>query len=128
MITRSILRTIFLSFLLHPSIARRGALIRDGMSSKVAYDNPLLRQENDMTMDPDVNAITSRCSNWCLDPVCLDGVKMNEEEERICKDVLGEMRKKDLYVTLRSKGLAGGKRPSWMRATAVLGEYLVPYR
>jgi len=108
--------------ILHPTTARRGALIRDGMSSKAAYDNPLLGQAGDITIDPDVVAITSRCANWCLDPVSLDRAEMKGEEESICRQVLEkDVLRKPLHVTFRSKTLAGGKRPNWMRATAVLG-------
>jgi hypothetical protein len=120
---RSVLLLTLLSLLQSTTTARRGALVRDGMSSKIAYENPN-RQGGDITMDPDVSAITSKCANWSLDPVCLDGLKLSGEEEKVCKEVLGEMRKKELYVTFKSKRLGGGKRPSWMRATAVLGEYI----
>lgn len=119
------MRPFFLLSLLLPThiVARRGALIRDGMSSKAAYDNPLLGQSGDITTDPDVVSITTKVPNWCLDPICLDGLSLNEEEERICKQVLaGDVRKKEMYVTFRGKTLGGGKRPNWMRATAVLGE------
>lgn len=74
-------------------------------------------------------AITSKCANWCVDPVCLDNVRLNSEEEKICKQVLGrEMTKKELHVTFRAKTLAGGKRPNWMRATAVLGKLLLLFK
>ena len=99
--------------------ARRGALVRDGMSSKVAYDNPMLGQAGDITMDPDVVAITSRCANWKLDPPAI-----NESDSSIksVKEILGkEVCNKPLRVTFRSKTLSGGKRPNWMRATASLG-------
>ena len=124
--TRPILLLTLLTLTLLPTLqARRGALVRDGMSSKVAYDNPLLGQSGDITLDPDVAAITSKCPHWCVDPICWEGVRLNHGEEKICRELLGrEMRKKELYVTFRSRGLAGGKRPNWMRATAVLGEYL----
>ncbi|KAL7480282.1 hypothetical protein ACHAW6_005978 [Cyclotella cf. meneghiniana] len=118
--TRILLLTLLT--ILHPTTARRGALIRDGMSSKAAYDNPLLGQAGDITIDPDVVAITSRCANWCFDPVCLDRAEIKAEERSICKEVLKkDVLRKPLHVTFRSKTLAGGKRPNWMRATAILG-------
>ncbi|KAL7504078.1 hypothetical protein ACHAXN_002467 [Cyclotella atomus] len=120
--------SIPLLLLLLPSTqARRGALVRDGMSSKISYDNPLLGQAGDITTDPDVAAIASKCPHWMLDPICLDGVCFGSgEEERVCREVLnvggGVIRKKGVYVTFKSQKLgAGGKRPNWMRATASLG-------
>lgn len=121
---RTILLLTTLALLqINPSASRRGALVRDGMSSKISYDNPLLGQSNDLTMDPDAASITSKCPNWAMDPVCLQGVGLSAEEERVCKEVLGQMTKKELHVTFKSARLGGGKRPNWMRATAVLGEY-----
>ena len=121
---RILLLTVF-TLLAPSSTARRGALVRDGMSSKIAYDNPLLGQSGDVTMDPDVSAITTKCANWCLDPICLDSVSLSSEEESICREALGnEVMKRPLYVTFKAKTLAGGKRPNWMRATAVLGEWM----
>lgn len=70
-------------------------------------------------------SITSKCPNWALDPVCLDNVKLSAEEEKVCRDVLGEMMKRELHVSFKSKRLGGGKRPNWMRATAMLGEFLM---
>lgn len=93
--------------------------MRDGMSSKVAYDNPMLGQAGDITMDPDVVSITSRCANWKLDPPSMDECSHNIKS---VKELLGkEVCNKPLRVTFRSKTLSGGKRPNWMRATAALG-------
>lgn len=93
--------------------------MRDGMSSKVAYDNPMLGQAGDITMDPDVVAITSRCANWKLDPPAINECDSNIKS---VKEILGkEVCNKPLRVTFRSKTLSGGKRPNWMRATASLG-------
>eukprot|EP00571_Detonula_confervacea_P013106 CAMPEP_0172310112 /NCGR_PEP_ID=MMETSP1058-20130122/11300_1 /TAXON_ID=83371 /ORGANISM="Detonula confervacea, Strain CCMP 353" /LENGTH=305 /DNA_ID=CAMNT_0013022877 /DNA_START=20 /DNA_END=937 /DNA_ORIENTATION=- len=104
--------------------ARRGALVRDGMSSKQAYDNPLLGTGGDMTMDPDVQAITTRCAKWSVDPIeCNDDAIVGDDNREIVKEVLSkEMRSMPLHITFRSKTLAGGKRPNWMRATASLGD------
>lgn len=118
------------SFLLLPIChARRGALVRDGMNSKSAWDNPLLgRQAGDITMDPDVVAITTRCSKWALDPIAIfpsscGAGPANDAIQKIVNDVLtNEVRTLPLHVTFRSKTLAGGKRPNWMRASATLGE------
>lgn len=118
------------SFLLLPIChARRGALVRDGMNSKSAWDNPLLgRQAGDITMDPDVVAITTRCSKWALDPIAISPSSCgagpaNDAIQKIVNDVLtNEVRTLPLHVTFRSKTLAGGKRPNWMRASATLGE------
>lgn len=117
--------------LLTPSChARRGALVRDGMNSKSAWDNPLLgRQAGDITMDPDVVAITTRCSKWAVDPISScntdSGTTSGEadaEIHKIVNDVLSkDVRTLPLHVTFRSKTLAGGKRPNWMRASASLG-------
>lgn len=112
--------------------ARRGALVRDGMNSKSAWDNPLLgRQAGDITMDPDVVAITTRCSKWVVDPITtpfnfFDTDSIRAEDDSIRK-IVNESLSKDvrtlpLHVTFRSKTLAGGKRPNWMRASATLGE------
>lgn len=122
---------LLLTLTLHPTpiTARRGALVRDGMSSKAAYDNPLLGQAGDITMDSDVLAITGRCANWCVDGLNdldldrLGGGGSSGECREICREILTkDVMKKPLHVTFRSKTLAGGKRPNWMRATAVLGE------
>ncbi|KAL7538452.1 hypothetical protein ACHAXR_010323 [Thalassiosira sp. AJA248-18] len=106
--------------------ARRGALVKDGMSSKRAYDNPRMGQAGDITIDPDVVAITSRCSKWSLDPIDCSTINNNnaEEEAAVVKEVLSkEMRTLPLHITFRSKTLgAGGKRPNWMRTTATLGD------
>jgi len=118
------------SFLFLPIChARRGALVRDGMNSKSAWDNPLLgRQAGDITMDPDVVAITTRCSKWALDPIAISPSSCgadpaNDAIQKIVNDVLtNEVRTLPLHVTFRSKTLAGGKRPNWMRASATLGE------
>jgi len=98
------------------------------MSSKAAYDNPLLGQAGDITMDSDVLAITGRCANWCVDGLNdldldrLGGGGSSGECREICREILTkDVMKKPLHVTFRSKTLAGGKRPNWMRATAVLG-------
>ena len=100
------------------------------MSSKVAYDNPMLGQSGDITMDPDVLAITSKCPNWKLDPPIVNMIdaKNNNNNNimgynvKTVKDLLGnELCNKPLRVTFRSKTLAGGKRPNWMRTTAFLG-------
>lgn len=127
--------TLLHSFLLLPIChARRGALVRDGMNSKSAWDNPLLgRQAGDITMDPDVVAITTRCSKWALDPIAISpspcgdsgvsGATAAAATQKIVNDVLSnEVRTLPLHVTFRSKTLAGGKRPNWMRASATLGE------
>ena len=114
--------------------ARRGALVRDGMSSKQAYDNPLLGKPGDITIDPDVVAITTRCSKWSLDPIDCDTISSgttantsssnkSEEENNIVKEIVSkEMSSLPLHITFRSKILGGGKRPNWMRATATLGD------
>ena len=112
-------RLAILLIILPFTTARRGALVRDGMSSKVAYDNPMLGQAGDITMDPDVLAITSRCANWKLDPPAINECDSNIKS---VKEMLGkEVCNKPLRVTFRSKTLSGGKRPNWMRATASLG-------
>lgn len=99
------------------------------MNSKSAWDNPLLgRQAGDITMDPDVVAITTRCSKWALDPIAISPSSCgagpaNDAIQKIVNDVLtNEVRTLPLHVTFRSKTLAGGKRPNWMRASATLGE------
>ena len=102
-----------------PAQARRGALVKDGMSSKRAYDNPRLGQSGDITIDPDVVAITSRCAQWSLDPVECSEIDNSE----VAKELLSkEMKNMPLHVTFRSKTLAGGKRNNWMRTTAFLGD------
>eukprot|EP00585_Thalassiosira_rotula_P013233 CAMPEP_0196130214 /NCGR_PEP_ID=MMETSP0910-20130528/666_1 /TAXON_ID=49265 /ORGANISM="Thalassiosira rotula, Strain GSO102" /LENGTH=321 /DNA_ID=CAMNT_0041389475 /DNA_START=67 /DNA_END=1032 /DNA_ORIENTATION=+ len=124
---------LLLSILIATCSARRGALIRDGMSSKSAYDNPHLGQKGDITIDPDVVAITTRCAKWSIDPIeCLeqqtsssssnDNNKNNKDS--IVKQVLSkEMQTLPLHITFRSKTLgANGKRPNWMRASATLGD------
>ncbi len=122
--------------------ARRGALVRDGMNSKSAWDNPLLgRQAGDITMDPDVVAITTRCSKWAVDPITITDTTIasrdtyggtgsandDDDAERMIHKIVNDALSKDvrtlpLHVTFRSKTLAGGKRPNWMRASASLGE------
>eukprot|EP00985_Skeletonema_marinoi_P034070 scaffold42956_cov234-Skeletonema_marinoi.AAC.1 len=88
------------------------------MSSKAAYDNPMMGQPGDITMDPDVLSITSRCANWKLDPPAINDC----DNIKTVKELLGkEVCNKPLRVTFRSKTLSGGKRPNWMRATASLG-------
>ena len=119
-------RLAILLLILPFTTARRGALVRDGMSSKVAYDNPMLGQAGDITMDPDVVSITSRCANWKLDPPAINecGLDANDFEYNVksVKEILGkDVCNKPLRVTFRSKTLSGGKRPNWMRATACLG-------
>jgi len=112
-------RLAILLMILPFTTARRGALVRDGMSSKAAYDNPMLGQPGDITMDPDVVSITSRCANWKLDPPAINDCNHNIKS---VKELLGkEVCNKPLRVTFRSKTLSGGKRPNWMRATASLG-------
>ena len=118
--------------------ARRGALVRDGMNSKSAWDNPLLgRQAGDITMDPDVVAITTRCSKWTVDPITtpttitdtptIGGTATTSSDaKRMIRKIVNDALSKDvrtlpLHVTFRSKTLAGGKRPNWMRASASLG-------
>jgi len=102
--------------------ARRGAIVRDGMSSKRSFENPMTLT-GDITSDPDVVTITTRCSKWSIDPIkCIDSSGLSEEESSIVKEVLSkEMRNTPLHVTFRSLRLAGGKRPNWMRTTAFLG-------
>ena len=109
-----------------PARARRGAIVRDGMNSKSAWDNPLLGRTGDVTMDPDVVAITSRCPRWTIDPVRLeeggnDGV--DGEMTRVAREALGgsDVLSRPMHVTFRSKTLASAKRPNWLRATASLG-------
>jgi len=96
------------------------------MSSKSAYDNPRMGKAGDVTIDPDVLAITTRCAKWSLDPIdCTRTALPNlrSEELDMVKDVLSkEMQSKSIHVTFRSKTLAGGKRPNWMRASASLGD------
>jgi len=111
-------RLAILLMILPFTTARRGALVRDGMSSKAAYDNPMMGQPGDITMDPDVVSITSRCANWKLDPPAINDC----DNIKTVKELLGkEVCNKPLRVTFRSKTLSGGKRPNWMRATASLG-------
>ena len=124
--TLTLLLLLILSIIISysPCHARRGALVRDGMSSKQAYDNPLMGKSGDITIDPDVVAITTRCAKWSLDPInCIDNNdSMKEEERNIINNVIStEMRDKPIHITFRSKTLQGGKRPNWMRATAFLG-------
>lgn len=115
-------RLTLLLLLLPFTTARRGALVKDGMSSKVAYDNPMLGQSGDITMDPDVLAITSKCANWKLDPPTIDSSNNDNNNVKNIAEILGkDVCNKPLRVTFRSKTLAGGKRPNWMRATAFLG-------
>lgn len=109
-----------------PARARRGAIVRDGMNSKSAWDNPLLGRTGDVTMDPDVVAITSRCPRWTIDPLRLeeggnDGV--DGEMARVAREALGgsDVLSRPMHVTFRSKTLASAKRPNWLRATASLG-------
>jgi hypothetical protein len=119
-------RFALLLLILPFTTARRGALVRDGMSSKAAYDNPMLGQAGDITMDPDVVSFTSRCANWKLDPPTINECDFTSNSMgynlKSVKDLLGkEVCNKPLRVTFRSKTLSGGKRPNWMRATAMLG-------
>mmetsp|Transcript_21544 Transcript_21544/g.36763 ORF Transcript_21544/g.36763 Transcript_21544/m.36763 type:complete len:119 (-) Transcript_21544:522-878(-) len=112
-------RLAILLMILPFTTARRGALVRDGMSSKAAYDNPMMGQPGDITMDPDVLSITSRCANWKLDPPAINDC----DDIKTVKELLGkEVCNKPLRVTFRSKTLSGGKRPNWMRATASHGK------
>jgi len=119
----TLLLVLLLSIVLTICSARRGALVRDGMSSKQAYDNPLLGKAGDITMDPDVMAITTRCQKWSLDPIDCYSSSINSDENVNVKEVISkEMQSMPLHVTFRSKTLAGGKRPNWMRASATLGD------
>jgi len=97
------------------------------MSSKSAYDNPHLGQKGDITIDPDVIAITTRCAKWSVDPIdCLEQQTSSSstDEDSIVKQVLSkEMQTLPLHITFRSKTLgANGKRPNWMRTSATLGD------
>lgn len=113
-----------------PCSARRGAIVRDGMSSKSIHDNPLFDSGGDVTTDPNVVAITTRCPRWCLDPIdcspsCIGGSGSERERRReiVNKLLSKEMRNMPIHVTFRSKKLPrGGKRQNWMRATATLGD------
>ena len=132
--TPLLLSILILSTLLSCTYARRGALVRDGMSSKQAYDNPLLGKPGDITIDPDVVAITTRCSKWSLDPIDCNTLSSStatsnnnkaqtDEEKSIIKQVVSkEMLSNPLQITFRSKTLgSNAKRPNWMRASATLG-------
>ncbi|KAL7548306.1 hypothetical protein ACHAWF_011595 [Thalassiosira exigua] len=110
---------ITLALLASTCSARRGAVVRDGMTSKRAYDNPLFEGQ-DGTLDADVVAITSRCAKWSFDP--LDCRDLTGPGADVARDALSRfMRRRALHVTFRSKALAGGRRPNWMRASAALG-------
>jgi hypothetical protein len=113
--------------------ARRGALVRDGMNSKSAWDNPLGRgSSTDVTIDPDVIALTSKCSKWMLDPICLDNtaaVAVEKEnttldddyEATVVREMLGKLTTQPIHITFRSKTLANARRSNWLRTTASLG-------
>jgi len=132
--TTLLLSILILSTILSCTYARRGALVRDGMSSKQAYDNPLLGKPGDITIDPDVVAITTRCSKWSLDPIDCNTLSSSttstnnnkaqtDEEKSIIKQIVSkEMLSAPLQITFRSKTLgSNAKRPNWMRASATLG-------
>lgn len=111
---------LFSTLLIGTCSARRGALVKDGMSSKLAYDNPRMGGNGDITTDPDVLAITTRCTKWSIDPIeCSSALLLDSN----IKDVLSkEMIGMPLHVTFRAKTLGGGKRPNWMRTSATLGD------
>ena len=124
--TKTMRRPTFLLLLLAPACqARRGAIVKDGMTSKRAYDNPGLQSGVGITLDPDVVAITSRCSRWEIDPIdCISSSEntLKDSEKEVVNDVLSkEMRSLPLHITFRVKTLAGGKRNNWMRTSASLG-------
>mmetsp|Transcript_14315 Transcript_14315/g.30056 ORF Transcript_14315/g.30056 Transcript_14315/m.30056 type:complete len:285 (-) Transcript_14315:390-1244(-) len=103
-----------------PSHARRGALVREGMSSKSTYDNPLMGSMGDITIDPDVTAITSRTPTWTIDPLSPHALPSSlSKDHRAC--IAPTVCRLPLQVTFKSKTLAGGKRSDWMRTSAVFG-------
>ena len=97
------------------------------MNSKSAWDNPLLlgRGNGDVTMDPDVVTITSKCSRWTIDPICLDAVdECNEAmtSSAAAREMLGQLTTRPIHLTFRSKTLANNaRRSNWLRTTASLG-------
>ena len=112
--------------------ARRGALVRDGMNSKSAWDNPLLVGRGDVATDPDVVAIASKCSRWTIDPILLD----SSVEEKTSSDarneamtsstevreMLGRLTTRPIHLIFRSRTLANNaRRSNWLRTTASLG-------
>ena len=114
--------------------ARRGALVRDGMNSKSAWDNPLGRgSSTDVTIDPDVIALTSKCSKWMIDPICLDDTAAamlvekenttldDDYEATVVREMLGKLTTQPIHITFRSKTLANARRSNWLRITASLG-------
>lgn len=113
---------IIIAAVARPASARRGALVRDGMTTKNAYNNPNL--EGGITGDRDVVAITTRCSKWAFDPVDVrecasDGGGAGGHVAMVPREVF----RSPLHVTFRGKSLGSkGKRPNWMRAAATCGD------
>ena len=94
---------------------RRGALVRDGMNSRGSSE-----RDPASNVDPDVHAITTRCSKWSLDPINLERIDASILPQ--VKGILSsDIQKKPLEVFFRKKQLSG-KRQGWMRATASLNK------
>ena len=94
---------------------RRGALVRDGMNSRGSSE-----RDPASNVDPDVHAITTRCSKWNFDPInaeCIDSSVRSQVQEILSSDI----QTKPMEVFFRKKQLSG-KRQGWMRATASLNK------
>lgn len=96
--------------------------MRGGISTKSSFNNPRMGG-GDVTLDPDVVAITTRCAEWLVDPIDCRAVSSGGTDELVVTDIISkEMQRAPLHVTFREKTLgAGGKRKGWMRASATLG-------
>lgn len=100
------------------------------MNSKSAWDNPLLVGRGDVTADPDVVAITSKCSRWTIDPILLDSSVEENDARRDeattsstdVREMLGRLTTRPIHLTFRSRTLANNaRRSNWLRTTASLG-------
>ena len=77
-------------------------------------------------MDPDVVTITSKCSRWTIDPICLDSSAAlddaRNEAMTSARGMLGQLTTRPIHLTFRAKTLANNaRRSNWLRTTASLG-------
>ena len=74
-------------------------------------------------MDPDVVTITSKCSRWTIDPICLDSLDdARNEAMTSARGMLGQLTTRPIHLTFRAKTLANNaRRSNWLRTTASLG-------